>query len=126
MRKMLTECEGAGARHLILLTPAGLTPFAARELLEIAANDRGDVEIFRKQDLCMPITHHRLVPRHTPLSSSEKKQFLAELSCKQSVLPKLKESDPVARYLHLQPGTVVKIDRRIGALESEPYFRLVV
>lgn len=66
------------------------------------------------------------MPPHEPLSKQQKSELLARLGCKASALPKLRESDPVARYLHLSPGTVVAITRRIGSLEAEPYFRLVV
>ena len=124
LRKLCKESLLAGCAHVILLSEEGLTPFAAREL-----NDTEPglvVEVFKKQELCMPIVRHWLVPKHVVLSKAEKTAFLLQLGCKASALPKLKESDPVARYLHLTPGTVVKITRHIGSLEAEPYFRIVV
>lgn len=124
LRKMRSDSVAAGASHIILLSKEGLTPFAVRELGEMESTS--DVEVFKKQDLCMPITHHCLVPTHTPLTRGQKQQLLTELGCRANLLPKLKESDPVAKYLHLAPGTVVKIQRRIGTLEAEPYFRVVV
>ena len=123
LRKIRQEGKAAGSRHLILLSQDGMTPFAAREMGD--AQDV-DLEIFRKAELCMPITHHHLVPKHIPLSKAEKATLLAQLGCKASALPKLKESDPVARYMHFMPGTVIKILRTIGSLEGEPYFRVVV
>lgn len=124
VRKMRADSAAAGSSHIILLSKEGLTPFAARELGEMEGN--ADVEVFKKPELCMPITHHCLVPLHTPLTRGQKQQLLSELGCRANQLPKLKESDPVAKYLHLAPGTVVKISRRIGTLEAEPYFRIVV
>ncbi len=124
LRKMRHECAAGNVTHLIVLTSDGLTPFALRELMD--ADGGSDIEIFKKRELCMPITQHCLVPRHEPLTQSQKRQLLQDLQCKQSALPKLKESDPVARYLHLQAGTVVRITRHIGTLEAEPYFRVVV
>ena len=124
LRKIRHECAAGNVTHLIVLTPDGLTPFAHRELTDTEGGC--DIEVFRKRELCMPVTRHSLVPKHEPLTAAQKKQLLQDLRCKQSALPKLKESDPVARYLHLQAGTVVKITRRIGTLEAEPYFRVVV
>ena len=123
LRKIKSDSSAAGSKHFILLSRDGLTPFAARELQEGEAEM--DIEIFKQRDLCMAVTHHSLVPTHTPLTKAQKSQLLSELGCKAQALPKLKESDPVARYLHLTPGTVVKIVRRVGALEAEPYFRVV-
>ena len=123
LRKLRSESNSAGSTHCILLSLNGLTPFANKELQE--SDQENVVELFQKHELCMPIIHHGLVPPHIPLTKSQKAQLLQELGCKASALPKLKESDPVARYLFLRPGTVVKIQRRIGHLESEPYFRIV-
>jgi DNA-directed RNA polymerase subunit H (RpoH/RPB5) len=123
LRKLCKETLAAGSSHVILLSEEGLTPFAARELND--AESGVDVEVFRKQELCVPVIHHCLVPTHIALSKSEKAALLQMLGCKASALPKLRESDPVARYLHLTPGTVVRITRRIGTLEAEPYFRVV-
>jgi len=95
-----------------------------RELIELESDVK--VESFKKSELSIAVTHHSLVPRHTPLTKAQKAQLLSELGCKASLLPKLKECDPVARYLYLTPGTVVRIQRRIGTLEGEVYFRVVV
>lgn len=124
LRKMRADAVAAGASHVIFLSQDGFTPFAQRELVELGP--QFTLESFRKRDLAMPVVHHRLVPKHEPLSRAQKQQLLLLLGCKARELPKLKESDPVAKYLHLLPGTVVRITRRIGTLESEPYFRVVV
>ena len=122
LRMIRSECN-AGSEHCILLTLNGLTPFANKELQETYSGHV--IEIFQKHELCMPVVRHALVPPHVPLTNAQKAQLLQELGCKAHALPKLKESDPVARYLHLRPGTVVKIQRNIENLESEPYFRIV-
>lgn len=122
LRKIRHESTASGSKHIILISVDGLTPFASRELNEMEGIE---IEIFRRHELQFPVTHHRLVPLHTSLTKAQKAQLVAELGGSASCLPKLKESDPVARYLHLAPGTVVKITRRIGSLEAEPYFRVV-
>ena len=124
LRKMRTDAVAAGGSHVILLSQEGLTPFANKERGEM--DNSIDIEIFCKRELCVAVTHHCLVPPHQPLTRSQKAQLLSELRCRPMQLPKLKDSDPVARYLHLTPGTVVRIVRRIGSLEAEPDFRIVV
>lgn len=126
LRKLREECRRYGSKHLILICPDGLTPFAAKEL-EKQDKDELDVEVFRKDEISFCVPRHCLVPPHIPLTSVEKKELLNLLgAAKASCLPKLKQSDPVAKYYHYPIGTVVRIQRRIGILEEETYFRLVV
>ena len=123
LRAVRSECKAAGGAHLILVAPEGLTHFASREL---AVEDGLHVEIFRKDELSFNVTKHRLVPPHRLLSAAERRQVLASLGCKPSALPKLRASDPVARYYGWPAGSVVRIDRSVGTLEPEAVFRAVV
>ena len=58
---------------------------------------------------------HELVPRHVRATA-------AESGVQRRCLPMLRASDPVAQYLGLRPGDVVRIDRHDGSA----YFRHVV
>ena len=126
MRKLREDALRVGTRHIIFCCTDGLTPFAAKELKDTDSSSEVTIEVFRKPELAFCVVRHILVPCHRLLGSQERKELLTRLRCKASALPKLKESDPVARYYHFTPGSVVRIDRHIGNLESEPYFRLVV
>lgn len=126
IRKLREDALRVGTRHVIFCCPDGLTPFATKELKEEDSNSEVNIEVFRKPELSFCVARHALVPSHRLLSSQERKELLSHLGCKATALPKLKESDPVARYYRFTPGNVVRIDRHIGNLESEPYFRLVV
>ena len=51
------------------------------------------------------------MPKHTLLSEQEKTTLLQRYKVKASQLPRIQLSDPVARYMGLQRGQVVRILR---------------
>ena len=125
LRRFKDESKRAKCTSVILLCPNGLTPFAQKEMnAEEDACIR--VEVFRRPELSFNVTRHSLVPPHVPLSPAGKKRLLAGLGSKATSLPKIKDSDPVIKYLGLAPGTVVAIRRCFGALEADQYYRIVV
>lgn len=124
LRKISQDCEAAQCRHAILVTQDGLTSFAQKEIEDPGRNGGFLVEIFKRKELAFCLMDHSLVPPHTLLSSTQKKELLQKLGCKASALPKLKEADPVARFLRFPLGGVVRIDRAVGSC-PETYYRVV-
>jgi DNA-directed RNA polymerase I, II, and III subunit RPABC1 len=122
LRQTKAEAEGSGAKHIIFVTRAGLTHFAQREL---QAGEGARMEIFCKAELSFNVTHHSLVPPHRLVRGDERRAVLEMLDCKPAQLPKIRESDPVVRYFGWSPGSVVRVDRCIGSLESEVMYRVV-
>ncbi|OCK80025.1 DNA-directed RNA polymerases I [Lepidopterella palustris CBS 459.81] len=99
----------------ILICPKPITGMALRLLRGSGGLDEGPpggVEVFVEQDLLVNITKHELVPKHVLLSKEEKNQLLARYRLKETQLPRIQVTDPVARYLGLRRGQVVKIIRR--------------
>ncbi|KAF7177082.1 hypothetical protein CNMCM7691_004730 [Aspergillus felis] len=93
----------------VFITQTPISPSAVRLLSGIPGRI---CEHFQEQDLLVNITRHELVPKHVLLSPEEKKNLLQRYRLKESQLPRIQVSDPVARYLGLRRGQVVKIIRK--------------
>jgi DNA-directed RNA polymerase I, II, and III subunit RPABC1 len=93
----------------ILIIAGKLTQQAKQRIEEINTQIR--VEVFTEGELVVNITKHELVPKHILLNPEEKSELLKRYNIKQSQLPKIYVTDPVAKYHGLKRGDVVKIVR---------------
>ncbi len=109
----------------ILVTNVTITPTAMR-MIPAAASQGQKIECFLEQDLLVNITHHELVPKHVLLSKEERAALLQRYRLKDTQLPRIQVGDPVARYLGLKRGQVVKIIRKSETAGRYASYRLCV
>lgn len=92
----------------IFVYQTNVTPSAMKLVTSIPPST---IETFHESSLVVNITHHELVPKHIQLSIDEKNELLKRYRLKESQLPRIQRDDPVALYLGLKRGEVVKIIR---------------
>mmetsp|Transcript_59081 Transcript_59081/g.136297 ORF Transcript_59081/g.136297 Transcript_59081/m.136297 type:complete len:220 (-) Transcript_59081:87-746(-) len=93
----------------VMVVENPLTAFSRRAIAELTGMR---IDTFLDNELLVNITDHILVPKHELLTVSEKAAVLTRYSIKENQLPRIMASDPVARYLGLKKGDVVKITRK--------------
>jgi DNA-directed RNA polymerases I, II, and III subunit RPABC1 len=103
--------ENDGINKAIIVLQTGLTPHAKQAIERLSAGQRFRMEVFFENELLVNITRHQLVPTHELLSDLDKKALLKRYKLKETQLPRIQRSDPIARYYGLVQGDVVKITR---------------
>ena len=104
-----SKMKDAKADSGIIVISGQLTSQAKQKLIDI--NYELQVECFKISELMVNITEHSYVPKHILLTQEEKKQLLKRYKIRENQLPKILTTDPVAKYLGLKKGDVVKIIR---------------
>jgi DNA-directed RNA polymerase I, II, and III subunit RPABC1 len=113
----------------IMVTVKPMTGMALRLLrgaTGMTDGPKGGVEVFVEQDLLVNITKHELVPKHVLLSAEEKQQLLKRYRLKETQLPRIQSTDPVAKFLGLRRGSVVKIIRKSETAGRYASYRWVI
>merc|ERR1712087_802039 len=118
-----TRMQEENITRAVIVVQMGMTPSAKQSLVDMAP--KYILEQFLEAELLVNITEHELVPEHVVLTADEKTELLARYKLKDVQLPKIQSGDPVARYLGLKRGQVVKIVRPSETAGRYVSYRLV-
>ncbi|KAH9440907.1 hypothetical protein MJO28_016122 [Puccinia striiformis f. sp. tritici] len=109
MRKFISILDDRKIECGILIYSQAMTPSANKVIASMA--QQFTLEAFQEAELLVNITRHIMVPRHEVMKPEEKKALLTRYRLKDTQLPRIQLSDPVARYYGLKRGQVVRITR---------------
>lgn len=84
-----------------------------------------NVELFIQKYMTFNITKHILVPKHEILTKEEEDELLKKYNTIKANLPKILQTDPIARYYNMQPGQICKIIRKSPTTGETYYYRVV-
>lgn len=125
IRVLLEHMEEGGHTRALCVFMAAPTPFAKRELQQLQHGTPSRwVELFYVSELRIDITQHQMVPRHIRLSSSERDAVLKKYAAKEQHMPKILLTDPMARYMGLRQGDMVRIERKMSNQGELPMYRI--
>uniref|UniRef100_A0A915BX07 DNA-directed RNA polymerases I, II, and III subunit RPABC1 n=2 Tax=Ascarididae TaxID=6250 RepID=A0A915BX07_PARUN len=109
IKAICQQMQEQAITRAIIVVQAGMTPSAKQAITDMAP--KYTLEQFLEAELMVNITEHELVPEHVVMNNEEKTELLARYKLKDTQLPRIQMTDPVARYFGLRRGQVVKIIR---------------
>lgn len=124
IRSYLERMNEQGVYRAIIVYRQTMTPSASKVMATMAP--KYILEQFSESELVVNITEHVLVPQHVVLEDDEKKALLEKYRLKDTQLPRILISDPVARYYGMARGQVVKIIRASETAGRYITYRLAV
>ena len=119
-----SKMKDAKADSGIIVISGVLSSQAKQKLADI--NIELQVECFNISELMVNITEHAYVPKHILLTEEQKKDLMKRYRIKENQLPKILRTDPVAKYLGLKRGDVVKIIRSSETVGKYVTYRITV
>jgi DNA-directed RNA polymerase subunit H len=72
------------------------------------------------------IMGHQLVPHHSVISETEKKEMMEKYNITADQLPKILDTDPVAASIGAKPGQIIKVMRKSHTAKEAIAYRLVI
>lgn len=98
----------------------------SKKALQFIMKNYPDTELFLEEELMINIIEHDIVPKHQILTTEEQWDVLQKYKLKKKQLPRIMNSDPIARYYNMKPGDICKITRPSEKAGYTVAYRLVI
>ena len=122
IRQYIKEMQDNEVEQAIVVVKDAITAFAKQVFIDAKPLI---IECFKENELLVDKLEHVLVPKHELIEETEKKELLKIYKLKDSQLPKILSSDPIARYFGAKKGQVFKITRPSESSGCYIYYRIV-
>lgn len=93
---------------------------------QMIVNIYPNTEVFLEKELMINIIEHVYIPKHEILSDDEGILIIDSYNTRKRDMPKIFNTDPVARYYNMQPGQICRILRASETSGFVPFYRLVI
>lgn len=124
VKQYVTRMREKNASNAILVVQKLPTAPARKAITEL--NTFLTLQVFEEEELVTNIVEHNLVPKHTLLTIEEKKKLLQTYKIKETQLPLILFTDPVAKYLGMKRGQIAKIIRKSDTTDTYVTYRYCV
>jgi DNA-directed RNA polymerase subunit H (RpoH/RPB5) len=110
--------------HVILVFKEKINNLNIKNLKE---QDNVTIEIFMMKELQYNISKHNLVPKHEIVDDEKEVDTILETyQLKKNQLPIILKADPMARYLDVKTGDIVKVTRNSPSAGEAIIYRFCV
>jgi DNA-directed RNA polymerase subunit H (RpoH/RPB5) len=125
IRAVIEESAARNISNLILITPNRITSFAQRECEAKNVDPLYPfIELWIHEELLFNVLRHFTQPTFTTVEKRDRDDLL--LKCGGvSKLPKMLAADPVARFMGLRKGTMLRVDRSLPGGQTMVCYRVV-
>jgi len=123
IRQYIKEMQDNEVDQAIVVVKDAITAFAKQVFIDAKPLV---IECFKENELYVDKLSHVLVPKHEIISEDEKKELLKIYKAKETQLPKILSSDPIAKYFGGRKGQVFKITRSSESSGDYIYYRIIV
>ena len=125
IRSLIDIMQTTAVHHAICVFMQPPTPFARRYLSNLSREfENLRIEYFFSYELMFDITQHKLMPRHVLLNNEEKEEVMQKYGNPEHCYPKIQLNDPMARYLGLSQGDMIRVERTIPNLGHNTMYRI--
>jgi DNA-directed RNA polymerase subunit H (RpoH/RPB5) len=96
--------------HIIIFTEkTALNPNGSKSLLEAYKQAKFKCNLFHWDEVVINKSKHHLVPKHELITKEQEQSILEQYNATKTQLPWIQRTDPMARYLGLEPGQIIRI-----------------